>query len=76
MKPSRLGLLNTPTASLQRGKSPLNECPGYDMKQSDGEVPILKLWSTLSWPLLSGSLWSGVVAADRILSRGQIEQIV
>ena len=35
--PSRLGLQNTPTASLQRGKTPPNECPGYDTKQSDGE---------------------------------------
>ena len=30
--PSRLGLLNRPTASLQRGKTPPNECPGYDTK--------------------------------------------
>ena len=38
--PSRLGLYNTLTTSLQRGKTPhLNECPGYDTKQSDGEVP-------------------------------------
>ena len=33
MLPSQL--LNTPTASLQRGNPP-NECPGYDTKQSDG----------------------------------------
>ena len=33
IKPSRLGLLNTPTAFLQRGKStPTNECPGYYIK--------------------------------------------
>ena len=25
-----LGLQNTSTASLQRGKTPPNECPGYD----------------------------------------------
>ena len=37
--PSQLGLQNTLTASLKRGKtpSPSNECPGYDAKQSDNE---------------------------------------
>ena len=43
------------TASLQRGKTPIsNKYPGYDIKQSDDEVPvILELWamrSTPSWP--------------------------
>ena len=56
--PSRLGLQNTPTASLQRGKTPPNLCPGYDTKESDGEAPVmLKLWgmwSTTSLPLLLG----------------------
>ena len=37
-----------------------NECPGYDTKLSDGEVPVtLELWgtwSTRSLPLLPGSL--------------------
>ena len=29
---------------LQRGKTP-NECPVYDTKQSDGEVPVMQeLW--------------------------------
>ena len=27
---------NTPTAPPQRGKTPLNENPGYDTKQSNG----------------------------------------
>ena len=57
------------TASLQRCKT--NECPAYDTKQSDGEVPVmLELWgmrSTPSLPLLPGSLWPGVVAPDRAL---------
>ena len=52
----------------------LNECPGYDAKQSDGEVPVmLGLWgmqSTPSLPLLSGPLWPGMVAPDRALSMG------
>ena len=68
--PSQLGVLNTLTAPLQRGKAPPpNECPRYDTKQSDGEVPaVLELWgmwSTPSLPLLPGPLWPGVVAPDK-----------
>ena len=54
---------------------PRNECPGYDTKQSDGEV-FLELWgiqSTLSLTLFSGSLWPGDLAPDRVLSMSQIE---
>ena len=63
---------------LYRGVRPAtNECPGYDTKQSDGEVPVmLELWgmrSTSSLRSLSGSFWGGVIAPDRILSMGQIE---
>ena len=51
-----------------------NECPVYDTKQSDGEVPaILELWgmwNTPSLPSLPGPLWHGVVAPDRALSMG------
>ena len=40
--PIRLELKNTPSAPLQRGKTPpRNECPRYDTKQSDGEVPVM-----------------------------------
>ena len=74
---SQLGLYNTPTAFLQRGKTPFNECPVYDTKQSDGEVTVmLELWgmpSTPLRPLLPGQLWPGVVAPDKALSMGQIE---
>ena len=46
---------------LCRGVRPPNECPGYDTKQSDGEVPVmLGLWgmqSTPSLPLLPSPLW-------------------
>ena len=53
---------------------PHNECPGYDTKQSDGEVPVmLELWGMQSTPLLqspSGPLWPGVVAPDKALSIG------
>ena len=27
--------------SLQSGKTSPHECPGYDTKQSDGEVPVM-----------------------------------
>ena len=58
---SRLELLNTPTDSLYRGKTPTYECPGYDTKHSDDEVlgsagyPFIDividivLWSTTEW---------------------------
>ena len=48
------------------GKDPLrNEYPGYETKQSDGEVPVMvELWgvhSTSSIPSLPGPLDSGPV---------------
>ena len=50
-----------------------NECPGYDTKQSDGEVPVmLKFWgmrSTPSLSLLRGPLWPGKVAPIYGLNR-------
>ena len=61
------------TAPLKRGKPP-HECPGYDTKQSDDEVPaVMELWGMRSNPLLPsllGPLWPGVVAPDRALSMG------
>ena len=66
-----MGLQNTPTASLQSGKTlPLPyECPRYVTKQSDGEVSVmLELWGMRSTPLLPG-----VVVPDRVPSMGQIE---
>ena len=51
-----------------------NECPEYDTKQSNGEVPVmLELWEMRnipSLPLLPGPLWPGVVALDGALSMG------
>ena len=59
---------------LCRGIGPPNKCPGYDTKQSDGEIPVmLGLWgmrSTSSLPLLPGPLWPGIVAPDRALYMG------
>ena len=50
---------------LCRGiRPPPNECPGYDTKQSDGEVPaMLELWGMRSTPSLSSlprPLWPRV----------------
>ena len=46
-----------------------NECPGYDTKQLDIEVPVMvELWAmriTHLLPSLLGSLWPGVVAPDK-----------
>ena len=62
---------------LCRGVKPCNKCPGYDTKQSNGDVPVmLELWgmrSISSLPSLPGPLQSGVVAPDKVLSMGQIE---
>ena len=56
------------------GLRPPNECPGYDIKQSDCEVPVMLgpwgIWGTISLPLLHGPLWPSVVAPDRALSMG------
>ena len=44
-------------------------CPGYDTKQSDGEVAampeLLEMQSTPLLPELQGPLWPGVVAPDK-----------
>ena len=49
-------------------------CPGYDTKQSDGEVPVMLelwgIWKTLSLLSLPGPLWPCVVAPGRALSMG------
>ena len=69
----RLGQLNTPTSSLQRGKTPPENV--QDLTQNNLMV-ILELWgmqNTPLLPLLTGPLWLGVVAPDRLLSIDQIE---
>ena len=56
-----------------RGVRLPNECPDYDTKQSDGEVPvILGLWGIQSTPsllLFPGPLWPGVIAPIYGLNR-------
>ena len=55
-------------------RPPPNKCPGYDIKQSDGEVSVmLEVWgrqSTRPLPLLPCPLWPRVVTPDRVLSMG------
>ena len=58
------------TMHLCRGvRPPTKESPGYNTRQSDGEVPvILEFWgmrNTLLLPLLPGPFWPGVVAPDK-----------
>ena len=64
---------------IERSHS-LNECLGYDTKQSDGKAPVmLELWRMQSTPSLSsvpGPLWPGVVAPYRALSMGHIELFI
>ena len=53
---------------LCREKTPPTECPGYDTKQSDGEVPaMMELWgmrSTPSFSSLPGPRWPSDVAPE------------
>ena len=53
-----------------------NKYPGYDIKPSDSETPVLDLWgmwSTPSLALLSGPLWLRVVVPVRVVVMNQIE---
>ena len=55
---------------------PYNDCPGYDIKTSDSEIPFLEFWGIQSIPslhLLPDPLWPGVVVPLRVLYMGQIE---
>ena len=59
-----------------RGVRPLNECPGYDTKPSDGEAPGLELWgmwTTPSLPLVPSPPWTGMLVPDRVPCMGQIK---
>ena len=63
---------------MQQGKSlPAQRMSWNDIKKYDGEAPVtLELWrmeSTLSLLSLLGQPWPGLVAPDRVWSRGQIE---
>ena len=60
------------TDKADQSKHTPNECPRYDTKKSDGEVPVmLKLWGMPITPLpLSCRPSPGVVAPDRTLYVG------
>ena len=63
---SRLGQKNTPTANLLRGKTP-NECPSYDTRQSDGEVPVMQeLGEMPSTPFIAIAPWSNLARRGSI----------
>ena len=50
-RPSQPRQQNTPTASLQRDRTPSKECPGYDTKQSDAKASVmLEVWGMRSTP--------------------------
>ena len=80
LKPIGLGLYNTPTVSLQRGKTRqiTKVRPEYDAKYYDSEAPVTQgLWrmrSIPSLPSLPGPLLLREITPDKVLSRGQIEQ--
>ena len=62
---------------FEEGQDSPNEYPEYDIKQSDGEAPVmLELWgmqSSPSLPSLQGAFWPGAVAFDRVLSMRRVE---
>ena len=74
ISPKENVIAHTTTMSMSTTLLASNECPGYDTKQPDSEVPVmLELWlmrSTPSLPLLPCPLWLGVVAPDKALSMG------
>ena len=68
------GLLKCITDKSCRGVRPPYKKPGYDTKQSDGEVPVMLelrgMRSTPSLPSLPGPLLPGVLALDKSLIYG------
>ena len=56
---------------------PSDDCPVYDIKQSDGEAPVMlelcRMRNSSSLPSFPGPRWSGVVALIEVQSKGQIE---
>ena len=79
-KPNLTILAHSAGTVEHRGVKPLphNECPWYDTKLANGNVPVmLKLWgmwSTPSLPSLLGYLWPEVLAPNRFLSWSQTER--
>ena len=52
-------------------KMPTNDCPWFEIRQSDGEAPVvLEFWGmgiTPSLPFYPGPFWTEVVAPDSVL---------
>ena len=73
----QLAVEYTDCISAEESNPHTPECLRYDIKQSDGEAPVMLelwgIWSTLSLPTLPGPLWPRGIAPERILSIGQIE---
>ena len=67
----------TTITTTPRAPDTPKECPGYDTKQSDGEIPVmLELWEMLgthSLQSLTGPLWLSVMAPNRDISMGRID---
>ena len=72
---NQLGLSNKHTGqiSAEGYGPPTNECPWYDIKQSNPVQELLAMQNTSSLLSLPIPLWPGVVAPDRVLFIGQIE---
>ena len=41
-----------------------NECPAYDIKQSDSEAPVLDIWGNMEYPFIA-------IAATSTLTRSE-----
>ena len=58
----------TDRISVEGQDSSPNKCPGYDIKPSDGEAPVLEIWECgvpLSLPLLARPPWIRVIVPGR-----------
>ena len=51
--PYRLRLQNTPSACLKRGNTSPIDSPGYGIKPSDGEAPVLETWGNMKHPFIA-----------------------
>ena len=72
-------LLHITAWIVWNSKTPPYECPGYEIKQSDGEAPIMLKLSGMqsipSLPSLPGPLWPRTVVHDRVVSMDRTELI-
>ena len=51
-------------SAVVAGETPPNEFPGYDTKQSDGEVPVM-LWGISEYLFIAIAPWSTLALSDR-----------